>query len=125
MERSRYIKKTVDNAIKQETGFRCAWCGEYLTIRHHIIEFSLGGPNSEDNLILLCPNCHDNVHSGKISQEELEKIKSELTGQIDRSAGVFSINKEYFQIDIGGFHAINCKNVLLFNNIPLISVKKR
>lgn len=46
MNKSRYIKKDVDNAIKQETGFRCAWCGEYLTVRHHITEYSLGGPNA-------------------------------------------------------------------------------
>ena len=29
---------------------------------HHIIPISLGGDNSEDNVICLCPNCHKETH---------------------------------------------------------------
>ncbi|MCP4599993.1 MAG: HNH endonuclease [Proteobacteria bacterium] len=35
---------------------------EYLQI-HHVVSVAHGGDNSEDNLILLCPNCHASVHS--------------------------------------------------------------
>jgi len=120
---SRYIPRSVDKRVKEESGFRCSWCGCYLTVRHHIYPHSLGGPHSEDNLILLCPNCHTDVHSGRIHEEDLRERKTTLTGRVDRSSGILSVNKEYLRVDIGGFRCINCKNILLFNSLPLISVR--
>jgi len=46
-----------------------------------------------------------------------------LTGKVVRSSGCLSINKEYLQINVGGNHFINCRNALVFNDIPLISVR--
>jgi len=74
-------------------------------------------------LILLCPTCHTQAHSGKISYDELMNRRKSLTGKVDRSPGYLSINKEYFQLDVGGNHFINCINILMFNDIHLISVK--
>jgi hypothetical protein len=122
-DRSRYIPKQIDKKVRKASGFRCAWCGKYLTVRHHIQPFSLGGPHSEDNLILLCPDCHSEAHLDKISQDELMKRRISLTGKVDRSSGCLSINKEFFQIDVGGNHFINCNNILMFNDIPLIQVR--
>jgi len=123
MSKSRYIPKKVDKEVRKASGFRCSWCGCYLTERHHIYPHSLGGHHSEDNLILLCPNCHIHAHSDKISVNELMNRRIRLTGKVDRSSGCLSINKEYFQVDVGGNHFINCRNILMFNDVPLISVK--
>jgi len=123
MTESRYIPKKVDMEVKKASGFKCAWCGCYLTERHHIYQFSLVKSHSEDNLILLCPNCHTEADSGKISAEELIKRKMSLSGKVDRSSGCLSINKEYPQIDVGGNHFINCQNILMLNDMPLISVR--
>jgi 5-methylcytosine-specific restriction endonuclease McrA len=44
---------------KKQKGF-CADCGlkpEKLHI-HHIIPQSMGGPDTKDNAVGLCPNCH-------------------------------------------------------------------
>ena len=123
MVKSRYIKKEDDQKIKNEAGIRCAWCGCYLTIRHHIYPFSLGGPNTADNLILLCPDCHTDVHDGKISDDEIKSMKIELSGKVERSSGILSIDKNFLMVELGGFTAINSHNILLFNDIPLISMK--
>lgn len=122
-DRSRYIPRKIDKKVREASGFRCAWCGKYLTVRHHIRPFSLGGPHSEDNLILLCPDCHSEADSRKISQDELIDRRISLKGKVDRSSGCLSINKEYFQVDVGGNHFINCNNILMFNDVPLISVR--
>lgn len=47
---------------------KCQICGydkhvEILNI-HHIIERSKGGNDEDKNLIILCPNCHAEVHKG-------------------------------------------------------------
>ena len=120
---SRHIPIAVDQKVRKASGFRCAWCGNYLTERHHIYPFSVGGPHSEDNLILLCPNCHAQLGTGKISMDELKNRRIGLTGKLDRSSGCLSINKQYFQIDVGSNHFINCQNILMLNDIPLISVR--
>lgn len=51
--------------IKRRGGV-CACCGndtlKILNV-HHIIERCNGGSDEEDNLIVLCPNCHAEVHA--------------------------------------------------------------
>lgn len=50
----------------------CAFCEQRLTPQtgwntHHIEQRHLGGKNSEDNLVLLHPNCHVSVHQNNFS----------------------------------------------------------
>lgn len=43
----------------------CAVCnGQHRVQVHHIQPREQGGPDSYENAIPLCPNCHDEVHSG-------------------------------------------------------------
>ena len=102
VKKSRHIPADADKAVKKSSGFRCAWCGCYLTERHHIIPFSEDGPSTEDNLILLCGSCHTDAHKGKISRDELSKRRIELTGKVDRSSGCLSINYDHYRINAGG-----------------------
>lgn len=89
---SRYIQKAEREAVDNSSAFRCAWCGNYLTERHHIKEYSIGGSNRAGNLILLCPNCHTDAHTGGISYDELRERRKRLSGYIDRSSGCLSVS---------------------------------
>lgn len=120
---SRHIPKKIDEAIRIASGFKCAWCGVHLTERHHIEPFYIVQEHTEDNLILLCPNCHAEATSGKISADELKTRRIALTGEIDRASGSLSIAQGEFQIDVGGNHFIKCENILMFNDNPLLSVE--
>lgn len=120
---SRHIPKGIDQKIKEAAGFKCAWCGVHLTERHHIEPFYITQEHTEENLILLCPNCHTEAGSKKISQSELVKRRLSLTGKIDRSSGSLSIQQGNINVDVGGNHFLNCKNILMFNDNPLISVE--
>ncbi len=53
---------------KDESGHRCMGCGEALTVvdAHHIEPRGLGGVDNKGNLLVLCPNCHRNVHRGRL-----------------------------------------------------------
>jgi 5-methylcytosine-specific restriction endonuclease McrA len=62
----------------QET---CRWClrpGEQV---HHVIYRSQGGPDTTDNLILLCGRCHERAHSSKEAFQPLLLEYLELAEQ--------------------------------------------
>lgn len=57
---------------------KCMICGwnQAPCDGHHIIPKSGGGRNALENGIILCPNHHRLVHHGKISTDELIRIRS-------------------------------------------------
>lgn len=59
-------KIALKNNIKYK---KCSVCGYNLypiQQLHHKKQVAYGGDNSEDNLTILCPNCHSAVHRGYI-----------------------------------------------------------
>lgn len=59
------IPNQILNNVLIKSKFCCALCRDKKApfIIHHIEEYSVSENNSEDNLIVLCPNCHAKVHS--------------------------------------------------------------
>jgi 5-methylcytosine-specific restriction endonuclease McrA len=52
-------------SLKDDTGcFVCGFPVSSILRLHHRIPVSKDGTNDPDNLIFLCPNCHDTVHDG-------------------------------------------------------------
>ncbi|MDZ7878254.1 MAG: HNH endonuclease signature motif containing protein [Saprospiraceae bacterium] len=59
-------RQLLDYLCKRQEG-NCAFCGEHITPQtgwnmHHIVHKHLDGKDSDDNLVLLHPNCHHSVH---------------------------------------------------------------
>ncbi len=65
--------KRIPRRIRKERGDICQVCGwdEARCDVHHIVEWSEGGTDEPDNLIVLCPNHHRLVHEGDLSVDEL------------------------------------------------------
>ena len=52
--------------IVKQRGLRCEWCGETRLIElHHIKRAVDGGTFDNDNLLLLCEDCHLKAHGKK------------------------------------------------------------
>lgn len=71
--RERIIKLMKKRGDKIE----CAACGysnERVLVTHHIVPISEGGTNRLDNIVLLCPTCHTEIHSEKYKDEVINKI---------------------------------------------------
>jgi hypothetical protein len=63
IDRVAFPKVVVDQVLA-ETGRMCAVCNKQNKVQvHHIEPKERGGPDSYENAIPLCPNCHDEVHS--------------------------------------------------------------
>ena len=68
--------KTTAKLIKR-AGLGCSICGwkESSLDIHHIIPKKEGGTNDNENLIMLCPNCHRIVHTtNKYTREYLQSL---------------------------------------------------
>lgn len=78
----------VKQYVKARANGECEGCGEpapfvsktgdpYLHA-HHIHEVSMGGADTPDTVIALCPNCHYRVHHGKDGEEYNQELLSML-----------------------------------------------
>jgi 5-methylcytosine-specific restriction endonuclease McrA len=69
--------RVVDKKSKERIGAigYCEVCGSsYLLEKHHVKTVGSGGPDSDDNLILLCFICHRKAHDGNISKDRMRQI---------------------------------------------------
>ena len=59
-------------AVLERDGWRCQHCGSRDNLHlHHQLFLSHGGPDSAENLIVLCAECHQALHdSGPYTRDE-------------------------------------------------------
>src|SRR5690554_1933501 len=73
------IDTKVLEAILFKSGEVCCYCADGDSTRpfhiHHINEHYISGDDSEENLLLVCPNDHANIHSKNIPIEEQKAVK--------------------------------------------------
>lgn len=73
------ISDEVLDAVLSKSGEVCCYCSDGISTRpfhiHHIDEYHVSRNNDEDNLALVCPNDHANIHAKKITIEEQKAIK--------------------------------------------------
>ncbi len=74
------ISKSIRDALLVEARHRCTICSEKCFEIHHIIEQAEGGTDDEENLIVLCPNCHQHRYhrSGEFTRDQLRLYKAKL-----------------------------------------------
>jgi 5-methylcytosine-specific restriction endonuclease McrA len=77
------ITKAVRDQLLVEARHRCTICSEKCFEIHHIIERAEGGSDELENLIVLCPNCHQHRYhrSGEFTREQLRLYKQKLKEQ--------------------------------------------
>lgn len=65
---------------KIREGYKCELrCGSDLDIHgHHILDYSLGGEATPENILVVCKKCHDMVHSGEITVDTFDYRPAKL-----------------------------------------------
>jgi hypothetical protein len=96
------IAKGVRDKLLVEAGHRCTICSEKAFELHHIIEQAEGGTDDEENLIVLCPNCHQHRYhrAGDITRDQVRLYKANLKEhkEIERR---LLLNLEEMRLTIG------------------------
>lgn len=81
IKRNKNVTLTNRNKIKELCRYQCVLCGKKGTQVHHITYRSEDSSKIDDldNLILLCIECHNKVHSDKeFWQWRLKEIREKL-----------------------------------------------
>lgn len=72
-------RSAVYQLMKRWAEKKCAICGWDISVDiHHIVPIREGGKNTDDNLILLCPNHHRMADMGLLSREEMREAALKL-----------------------------------------------
>ncbi|MCK4626980.1 MAG: HNH endonuclease [Phycisphaerae bacterium] len=71
----RKIPFEIQKKVYKRAGSTCELCGwtrdrwtredPRILELHHVAEHATGGPNTPENLVVLCSRCHDDVHAGR------------------------------------------------------------
>ncbi|MYL82278.1 hypothetical protein GTA51_03885 [Desulfovibrio aerotolerans] len=97
---------SVKEAVLVKSWRRCALCGCYKGVNvevHHIVQEAVGGPNTEENAICLCFDCHAGAghynpkhpRGTKFSPEELRRQRDEFYKAIEDSRLSLSVKDQF------------------------------
>lgn len=77
------IAKSIRDQLLVDARHRCTICAEKCFELHHIVEQAEGGGDEAQNLIVLCPNCHQHrYHRAKeFTRDQLRLYKQQLREQ--------------------------------------------
>jgi hypothetical protein len=96
------IPKAVRDHQLVEARHRCTICSEKCFELHHIVEQAEGGSDEPENLIVLCPNCHQHRYhrSGEFTRDQLRLYKAKLKEQNEVERRLL-LNLEEIRAEIG------------------------
>ena len=63
MAKRKKIPRALRDKLLVDAMHRCCLCPEHhdVTDLHHVVPISEGGPNTEENLMVICPTCHAKI----------------------------------------------------------------
>jgi hypothetical protein len=96
------IAKATRDLLLVEARHRCTICSEKCFEIHHIVEQADGGNDEADNLIVLCPNCHQHRYhrSGEFTRDQLRLYKAKLKEQNEIERRLL-LNLEEIRTEVG------------------------
>ena len=95
------IPEPVKRAVRQRDGFGCIVCGYPIITYHHVIPYASGGPDTVENLVLLCQRCHTNYHANLISHEQLSEAQNSPAAFSDADLERLRVNPRYPIVNLG------------------------
>lgn len=88
------ISKETRKKVYRRDGWRCALCDSTRCIQiHHVVPRGKGGPNTMQNLITLCSDCHGLAHGIDLrgfgaTEEDVEQAMVEYMADLYAEDGV-------------------------------------
>ncbi|WP_282059741.1 HNH endonuclease signature motif containing protein [Roseobacter litoralis] len=108
--------------LRQEAGFGCAECGCPIIEYHHIVEWNEKKHFDPEHMVALCPNHHSQF--GKLPrQRSYHAKKNPINLRNGRIYGFLGGNKQHKSIRIGSNVIENCRHVVRYGHLSLLSYR--
>ncbi|NSL91677.1 HNH endonuclease signature motif containing protein [Acetobacter syzygii] len=121
---SRIIPNSVKLKIRKNSFFGCVVCCSSIFEYEHIDpEFINAMTHDPDKMTLLCPKCHQNVTSGRMSKETVKLGKEDpCPKKSGNSSDIFDIGRTMPSIKIGGRTFNNSPEPIIVDGKPLFKI---
>ena len=122
---SREIPSEVKRLVRQRCGFGCVICGLGIVQYEHVCpEFKDAVSHQEENIALLCPQCHAKVTTGMWSKEKVAlAMKNPQCKKTGYTSEFFDIANNHPTLRFGGVLLRNCPTPIQIQGYPLFSIK--
>lgn len=113
----------VKRKLRQHARFGCCRCGLPIYQYHHIIPYSEDQHFRVEDMMLLCPLCHDMATKGVFTQEQQRKMQaSPFNARKGLAGGMLHTNQEYCTVLAGGVLLVNEGPVIIADGVPLLAL---
>ncbi|MCU1280997.1 MAG: hypothetical protein JWM53_4543 [bacterium] len=94
---------SVKRELRQEAGFGCCACGLPIYQYHHIVPWETEHHFHTTDMMILCPNHHDQASKGALPEDEQRRYKA-APYNIGRgyAEGVLRVGQRYCAVEAGG-----------------------
>ena len=93
----------VARLLRQSAGFGCCRCGFPVYQYHHIVPWHVREHFDPDDMMILCPNCHDAATKGALSEESQKQAQSDpYNRRRGYASGALMVGQKYCAIACGG-----------------------
>ncbi len=121
---TRSTPENVARQLRQEAGFGCCKCGYPIFEYHHIVEWHKFKHFNADDMMILCPNCHEEVTHAHVPEKEQRTWKQNpFNIQAGFAEGLLKINGDLPQIRCGNSLFTHVQAVLHVRNEDLLSLR--
>jgi len=109
----------LERAVRQQAGFGCCKCGNAVFQYHHIVERS----EKPEEIMTLCPNCHDEATKGAMTKEDQWKYKSQPFNIVNGYAqGQLKVNHDIPVIHVGTMQLVHNGDIIIVDGEALLSL---
>ncbi|SEQ29472.1 HNH endonuclease [Streptomyces radiopugnans] len=113
----------VKRKLRQHARFGCCRCGIPIYQYHHIIPYSREQHFRVEDMMLLCPLCHDMASKGALSEAQQREIQANhFNSRRGLTGGMLHVNQEYCAVLAGGVLLAGEGPLLIANEEPLLSL---
>jgi hypothetical protein len=115
----------VELRLRKEAGFGCCKCGRPIYQYHHIEEYAGDQHYRPEDMMLLCPNCHDEATKGAITKKEQRELKANpFNIQRGYVNGPLKVNQDKCIVDVGSLTLIADGDLVRVDAEPLLRLRR-
>lgn len=99
---SRRTPAEVARTLRREAGFGCCSCGKPILQYHHIVEWAADHHFRPEDMMVLCPNHHDQATKGAMPEAEQWALKENAWNiRHQRVKGLLAVRQGYCAVGFG------------------------